>query len=357
MGALAKRRRGIAAAVEQLGPGGSEMGSDITFVTVFESGFIELEALRLVESLRRWGGRYANAPFFFVKPRAGPGPHRATRRRMHELGVDYRVASRNEYEWNKFFTKPVALREAAAYARTPIVCWLDADVLVLDEPSLMDLAPDIDLAICAKDVNMGTTGPGSRYEAYWDEFCRAVGVSFEELGWVTTLEEGVRIRSYFNAGILSIRASSGLLEEFHRTLVVALDARLASSTDLIIMHDQMAVGIAARRLRLRIHELPLSYNYSCYELEAPSHPASRTSEIVLVHYHGAFFPDKYDGLLRRIEERRPDRLDFVRSLGPINVGRLNPLSRIHMRLLRRVRQRRQLKYEATCRIIETPPLA
>ena len=328
MGALAKRRRGIAAAVEQLGPGGSEMGSDITFVTVFESGFIELEALRLVESLRRWGGRYANAPFFFVKPRAGPGPHRATRRRMHELGVDYRVASRNEYEWNKFFTKPVALREAAAYARTPIVCWLDADVLVLDEPSLMDLAPDIDLAICAKDVNIGTTGPGSRYEAYWDEFCRAVGVSFEEARLGHNPRGGsshsllLQLRHSIDPGL--VRFARGVPPNDRRRV-----GRPAGIVDRPHhMHDQMAVGIAARRLRLRIHELPLSYNYSCYQLEAPSHPASRASEIVLVHYHGALFPDKYDGLLRRIEERRPDRLDFVRSLGPINVGRLNPLSRI-----------------------------
>lgn len=336
---------------------GKSMSNEVTFVTVFESGYLELLALRLVESLRQWGRKHADSPFLFVKPRPGPGPGRETRRRMLKLGVDYCVAaSTSDYEWYNFLNKPVALREAQAVVGTPIICWLDGDVLVLDEPSLLDLRSDVDLAVCAPDITVGTFGPGSRYEAYWDTYCKAIGFSLDDLGWVRPCWHESRIRSYFNGGVMSIRASSGFIEEYYKTVVAALDARLASSTDGIFMHEQMAIGVAARRLHLHICELPLSYNYSCYELDDPSGPESRACELILLHYHEAFWPNKYDGMLNRIAERRPDRVEFVLSLGPIKMRRLNPLSRLYVRLLRRGRQRSQETYIATCQKIETPPV-
>ncbi len=334
------------------------MGNELTFVTVIESGHLEIAALWLVESLRLWGGRYADSRFLFVKPRAGPGPGLATRRRMHKLGVDYCVtAPDNEYEWYNFFNKPVALKAAVAIARTPLICWLDGDILVLDEPSLLELGPEDDLAICAPDINLGTTGPGSRYEAYWAAYCDAVGLPLADLGWVRTCEEESLIRSYFNSGVMSFRTASGLAEDYYKTVVAALEARVASSTNGIFMHEQMAIGIAARRLGLRVRELPLNYNYSCYELSSPSNPQSQVAKLALLHYHGAFWPAKYDETLRRIAERCPEQLDFVRSLGTIKMSRLNPMTRLRVRLLRRLRQRRQEKYIATCRKVETPPLA
>jgi hypothetical protein len=333
------------------------MGNELTFVTVIESGSLEIAALWLVESLRRWGGRYADSPFLFVKPRAGPGPGYTTRRRMHKLGVDYRVTpSEKEYEWYDFLNKPVALQAAGAVAKTPMICWLDADILVLGEPSLLDPGPDNDLAICAPDVNIGTYGPGSRYEAYWATYCNAVGFPLEDLGWVRPCGKESVIRSYFNGGVMSIRTSSGLVEEYYKTVIAALAARLASSTDGIFMHEQMAIGIATRRLGLRVRQLPINYNYSCYELNSPSSPESRVSKLTLLHYHGAFWPATYDDTLRRIAERCPERLDFVRSLGTIKMSRINPMTRLRVRLLRRGRQRRQEKYMATCQTIETPPL-
>ncbi len=333
------------------------MGSELTFVTVIESGYLEITALRLVESLRLWGGRYADSPFLFVKPRAGPSLGHKTRRRMHKLGVDYHVtASHNEYEWYNFLNKPVAVRAAAAVVQTPMICWLDADILVLDEPSQLDLGSDTDLAACVSDVNMGTFGPGSRFEAYWAEYCNAVGFPLESLGWVRPCGTDHLIRSDFNSGVMSIRASSGLAEEYYNTVIAALDARLTSSTDGIFLHEQMAIGVAARRLRLRVRELPLSHNYNCYELESPSSPESQASELTLFHYHDAFWPPGYNDTERQIAQRRPDRLDFVRSLGPINVNRFNPITRLRARLLRQRRKRREREYMTTCRVIETPPL-
>ncbi len=92
-------------------------------------------------------------------------------------------------------------------------------------------------------------------------------------------------------------------------------------------------------------------------MSSPTSRLSRVSKLTLLHYYGAFWPVMYDETLRRIAERTPERLDFVRSLCKIKLSRLNPVTRLRVRLLRCARQRRQEKYMATCRTIEKPPLA
>ena len=42
-------------------------GVSVGFVCCVESGKLEQEAVRLVESLRRWGGRLSTAPVVAVK--------------------------------------------------------------------------------------------------------------------------------------------------------------------------------------------------------------------------------------------------------------------------------------------------
>ena len=52
--------------------------SDITFVCCVESGSLESQTIRMVESLRRYGGKFANAPVIAVTPRFGAPLSKAT---------------------------------------------------------------------------------------------------------------------------------------------------------------------------------------------------------------------------------------------------------------------------------------
>jgi len=334
------------------------MSSEVTFVTVIEGGHLEFGTLRLVESLRKWGGRLADSPFLFVKPRPGPEPSRATRRRMNELGVDYLcTASRNRYDWYNFLNKPASVLRASDVAQTPFLCWLDADILVLNEPCQLVPGPDLDFVACAPSMDMHTVGPGSRYDAYWGEFCRAVGFSLEALGTVRVHREDMVTRTYFNSGVIGFRISSGYADAYYHTVLAALDARITSSTDGIFMHEQMSLTIAAKALGLRIRELPWTYNFSSYDLES-TNPRARDAAagMVVFHYHGYFFPEKFGRLCELIADRRPDRLDFVRSLGSYDVSRLGPWKRLRTRLRKEVRRRQEKRYVAACRTIETPSI-
>jgi hypothetical protein len=327
----------------------------MTFVSVVEAGAIEVKAIRLAESLRQWGGRFAGCPILFVKPRSGPALSAATLRRMRELDIDYlQKCQRHQYDWYHFLNKPIAIRTAAEKTQTPYLCWLDDDILVLDEPVQLMPASSCDFVACAPDLNLGTQGPGDRFHAYWDAFCTAVGTSLEAQEFVHVHRENIRTQSYFNSGVFAFRLTSGFIDGYLATVLAAMDARITSSTEGIYMHEQMSCGIAARKINLNVGELPWTYNFNVSDLKDPVHQ-STAERVVLLHYHSAFFAEEYQSLCQSIGRTRPDRLDFVRSLGPLEMNYLSTLTRLRCRLLRSSRERKRARYISACRSIDTSP--
>ena len=52
-------------------PAKSAARASTTFVTCIESGGLEEQTIRLMKSLRKWGGKFADAPVYAVNPRFG----------------------------------------------------------------------------------------------------------------------------------------------------------------------------------------------------------------------------------------------------------------------------------------------
>src|SRR5215207_7670197 len=101
------------------------MAAPITFVTCVESGPLETQVLRMVESLRRFGGGYADCPVWAVKPRFGPPLAGHTRRELDRLNVDFRRTTRSDpHGWYAYINKTRALILAEAEAATPRAGWL-----------------------------------------------------------------------------------------------------------------------------------------------------------------------------------------------------------------------------------------
>src|SRR5262245_25718280 len=106
------------------------MSQPITFVTCVESGPLETQVIRMVESLRRFGGSYAACPVWAIKPRFGPPVGRRTRQAFDRLGVEFRTTSRADgFGWYPFLNKTRAVVYGADHATTEFVGWLDADLI------------------------------------------------------------------------------------------------------------------------------------------------------------------------------------------------------------------------------------
>src|SRR5437868_827653 len=63
--------------------------SGVEFVLIAESGILELQALLLCESIRRFAGVHSRSPITVVSPRAARRPSPATIRALGRLDAEY----------------------------------------------------------------------------------------------------------------------------------------------------------------------------------------------------------------------------------------------------------------------------
>jgi len=268
-----------------------EDGSRITFACCVEYGTLEEGTVRLVESLRQFGGSMAGSRVIAVTPRRGAPLRPETLRRFSELGIEYvRTAPRNRYTWMAYTNKYFALREAEKRATGDLVAWVDSDVLVTRPPTGLLLSSDEDFGSCPRDKNIGTTGPGDEYHDYWLKVSRDAGQNLDDLPWVTTTADHARIRLYWNAGIFVYRPASGFLDTWHHLSEQILDATDASTVNRLWWTDQVALSFAAMKARCRIRNLGGELNYGIASYFKDHLTPDDLADSVLMHYHDSMSP-------------------------------------------------------------------
>ncbi len=319
-----------------------------TCVCCIESGSIEMQTLAMLESLRKWGGRLADAPVLAVTPRFGPPLAPSTRRRLDQLGVAYRRRhSVRSYGWYNFLNKPLALLEAEQFATTPTVTWVDSDILFLGEPKDLWLRDGEDFAACTPDTAGATTGPDSGNEPFWREVCRLMDVSIDELPWVTTCQENQRIRFYWNGGIFTSRRSMGFGQDYFNATRLMLTSRVCSKGSDIFFNEQTILGLVVHKKGMRWRSLPHSHNYAVgSKLESWYDPA-RFREAVVLHHHDAMYPHFWPKFMQMVERDRPELLSWVKTQGPTRNPAPLPL-RLAANLLRKYRVRRSRIFAQNC---------
>lgn len=320
----------------------------LSFVCCIESGPLEWMSLRLAESLRRWGGAFANCPVFAVTPRFGPPLGRATRAAMDKFSVTHLHApGGNRRAWFGFLNKPGAVVAAEEHARTPCVAWLDSDILVLGEPAELALSPDEDFAACAPDRNIGSTGPDDPFDVYWQKVAGVFGIDLDRFPWIVTETEKARIRLYWNSGVFSWRRGRGFAAQYRDDCERLLASRVASKQAGVFFTDQVALVLTVLGKGLRWRALSHACNFAIgKKLQGQVDPAG-VAVSRLLHYHDALWPASWDASMALLREQRPDVHRWLEEQGPAR----NPApwpSRVFARLLRYRRDRKVEAYEAGC---------
>lgn len=321
---------------------------DLSIVCCVEAGPLELMTVRMVESLRRFGGRFSRTAVYAVTPRFGAPLHRSTRRAFEDMDVRYlRFPARDPFEWNHFMNKPRALRKVAGLVKTEGVAWLDSDIVFLGEPDALLLGDGEDIAACPSDKNLGTGGAGDENEPYWAAICQALGIELESLPWITTALEQARIRLYWNSGVFVYRRASGFAGAFYEMCAQMLAARIASRKAGIFFTDQVALGLTAHRRGMGYRNLPYSHNFIFgSKLERPvSREGLKDARIC--HYHDFMWPDTFSRMTGLIEEHHPSVAQWLKGVGPLR----NPSSltvKVFARLLQRGRKRKFERIAAAC---------
>lgn len=323
----------------------------ISFVCCVESGWLENQTIRMIESLRKWGGKFADAPMYAVTPRFGPPLSRKTHEVFERLAVKHvRFQPDNPYDWKGFMNKHYSMAAIEEECDTELLGWLDSDLLILGEPEGLLLADDEDIVACASDKNIGSTGPDDPFDTFWAEVCKVVGLELDDLPWVVTEREGERIRLYWNSGVFVYRRSTKFSKAHLENTLRVLDARLANKKAGAYF-TQHTLGLTAVKEGLRWRSLPHAYNYGISSRSYPDwFSIEKLREAKILHYHDFMWPDYWNTLISLLKETHPEVADWLAPLGSMKNDAALPW-RLMQKGLGSLRANKAKQYQASCRVV------
>lgn len=311
-----------------------------TIVTVIEAGPLEKQVLLLAESIRLWGGRLSKANIVAIQPRPGPGLSQRTKSALKRLHVEYLRISRDDgCNWFPYLNKTAAVKHVAAQNPGCLLIWLDADVLVVNEPSELIIDGfEFKFSACASNKNIGTAADDDKFAPYFKAACSALGVDYDSLPYIETEEERIPIRAYWNSGIYSFSADSGLAQLHHEFTYQLVKKGIGSWESKLFFSDQIALGLAAHHLALPYKRLSLSHNFSLQPKTITSRLA-RAQDACLLHYHACLWQPTFENFCTGLQPLNSDIAIWLRSQGPLSVDLTLP-ARAYRKVINLHRSRR-----------------
>jgi hypothetical protein len=291
---------------------------ELTFVFCVDSGIYESMAVRAVESLRRFGGRFADCDVIALTTRIGPPLARSTRDQLADLNVRTVFRPHLRHDWFPWMGKVWAAVDGARLASTQTVAYVDCDVLFLGEPAAFSLADDVDLAAAFPDSGIvGTTGPGSLYESAWERACKALGLSVDDLPWVDARDGSGRIRFYVNAGVFVFRTRSNLPEKWLECTELLFRHRADFGTWREQFYEQVALGLAAIRDGIPFAELPYSHNFGVDTSLPAAWDDPELAAVRVLHYHDQLSASNWQATTTRLERTHVAAAEWLSHKGPV----------------------------------------
>jgi hypothetical protein len=270
---------------------------DITFCSIIQPGnYNEIDALLLAESFRAFAGSYANAPIWFMLPRNGKDLTERTHSRLQELKI--RLVP---FEYEPGAEKIFFLLELAALAQiekladgqTHLLAWLDSNTIILNEPRDLLLQKTKNLAY--KPVHLLLLGSdyGQPVDPFWQQIFHYCQVPQEHLFPMRPIVQEIRMRPYFNAGLLIIRPEQGLLRSWNSKFMELYQLPIFQNfyqkdpRYKIFMHQAVLAGTILNLFYPgELVELPDGYNYPLHlwqEDKTIRRPESLNEAITIRH--------------------------------------------------------------------------
>jgi hypothetical protein len=275
-----------------------------SFVLSVEQGKLESQAVLLVESLRTFGGRYANCPVYAISPRPSRQIGAACRSALTALGaqtiVEKLIAPDEAYG-------TVARLAACAWAEqkldSEILVSLDDDLFFAGEPDFRLKSADF-FARPVDSKGICTSGAGDPFDVYWRKIAQLTGVDYNEIPWVETTVDRVCVKASYNGGMVAVHRQLGLFqrtEQLFRILqgkdlsprragerkIVASTGSVGTEASRWWGSAQAAFSLAATQLKAVGSIAPATYNIPAHAAQAAERLSGKAilKDAILVHYH------------------------------------------------------------------------
>ena len=297
----------------------------LAFVCCVERGALEGQALLLVRSIRRFGGRFREAPVHTFAPRKGREPRAGVVAQLEEMGAIHHGVTgeplNQDFQGYVYANKILACARAEETLAEDLLVFLDTDTLVTGEPADLDLPAGIDFAaLPVANARMGSQGPGDRNEPYWRGVYQLCGIDSGGVAgepFVHAVIDGRRIRAYFNSGLVAVRRGAGLFGRWRDDFLRLMRARHTDGPPGLAGMDEVALAATLGRAFARGRVLDLRYNYPLQRVERhllpPPWREARLEDLAHVHYRFWFH---LPGYLRHLDPPLDSDDEVFRWLEP-----------------------------------------
>ena len=274
----------------------------VAFIACVESGYLENQTKLLCRSIRRYAGRYRNAPIYTFQPRRGTAINSDTLAVLNELGIVHDTRPLNvEFHSYAIANKILCCAWAEENLTHDILVFMDSDTIITGEPSDLDLPPGIDGAArpCNKwEGGISSTGPGDPNESYWQTVYASRGVKTEP--FVESVVDRKRVRAYFSSGLVAVRREAGLFAQWREDFLKLVHEGLIPNERRTRQMDEISLAATLGRAFERVRVLDWRYNYLLYRRAELSLPAREAQLEDLIHIHYRFWFNQA-GYLRQIQ--------------------------------------------------------
>ncbi len=276
-------------------PDQSETTPGVMFGVFAEDAEAIGHCIVLAESIRTFGGSFAQCPIFVYTPE-DLEIAKESAAQLESYGVELRHTSApSEALWFYFARKVFASAEAEkeAAAAGLILVWMDEDTVVLSEPEAFLLPDGISLAYRPVMHNIIGSLYAEPPNEFWKRLYELMEIPDSALFPMTTPADRQEIRAYFNAGLLAVRPERGILSkwtEYFRLLYSDSTLVKWSEEDRlkrIFLHQTALVGAVLNTLqRNEMTELPENYNYPLFfkEMFGAADEFTSVDEIATLRY-------------------------------------------------------------------------
>lgn len=230
-----------------------------------------LQALLLARSLRAFGGTLSDQPFWLYLPHTldNLAPDLAAQLDAAGVAIKHFVLDEGLAAF-PFATKTVAaaLCEERAQTAASFLAWLDCDALILQEPRPLLLPAGAMLGYRPVDHTLIGSPADQPLDGFWSLVYQQCGVSAGDTPVMHATVDEQRIRPYFNAGLLAVRPTEGLLRAWSSQFLDSYaDPAFQPFYDQhaqyrIFLHQAILAGVILARLHpAQWCELPWHVNY------------------------------------------------------------------------------------------------
>lgn len=271
------------------------------FALVAESGVLERQAIILCESIRKFAGKYANAPITVISPRSDRRPSNSTLERLGALGVRFLSLDITSIapEYGTTF-RMYASAELERLSTAEKILFMDSDLLFSGEPDL-DLLGPVTYARPVDVKGMCTEGEQDQNDIYWRKLCEICGVDYDHLPYIETTVGNIRVKASYNGGFILVDRKAGIFSKTLEYFKHAVDAdiapfrgsglRVRSGHGLVSERgselwgsSQACLSLAIWGNGLSVRILELSHNFPLHVFDDLTAEQQSTA-LKVIHYH------------------------------------------------------------------------